>query len=81
MSVTIGLPSAVHGTDGVTPTVFALYLPEEQAIGAMSHVFKKGADVNPQFGPNSSWGWSGLLWAIKSQDSRLGSRQGLTRFI
>ncbi|RTE68443.1 hypothetical protein BHE90_017179 [Fusarium euwallaceae] len=63
--VRVGVDVNSQSLDGVTPTVFALYLPEERAIETISHLFERGADVDPQFGPGSCWGLSDLAWAMK----------------
>lgn len=40
--IRVGVDVNSHGVDGLTPTVLALYLPEEQAIKTMSHLLRKG---------------------------------------
>ncbi|KAL6359117.1 hypothetical protein LRP88_09317 [Fusarium phalaenopsidis] len=54
-----------HCLDGAVPTVFALYLPEEQAIKTLFRLFENGADPFARFGPKSSWGLIDLASAME----------------
>lgn len=59
--------------DGATPAVYALYLPEEQALDTISLLFDLGAKTDAQFGENCCWTYADL--------SRAMGKEGLTSWL
>ncbi|KAM5357455.1 hypothetical protein ACJZ2D_016255 [Fusarium nematophilum] len=53
--------------DGATPAIFALYLPEREAMTTISLLFKNGATATTLFGPNGSWSLASLAEAMGKQ--------------
>ncbi|KAH7000886.1 Ankyrin repeat and SOCS box protein 3 [Ilyonectria robusta] len=50
--------------DGATPVVYALYLPEEQALETISLLFALGAKKDAQLGDNYCWTYADLARAM-----------------
>ncbi|KAM5353277.1 hypothetical protein ACJZ2D_016822 [Fusarium nematophilum] len=59
-----GVDADFEDIDGATPTVFALYLPEKEAMQTISCLFEEGANPNRVFGPKSRCTLAGLAEAM-----------------
>ncbi|KAM5357394.1 hypothetical protein ACJZ2D_016310 [Fusarium nematophilum] len=59
-----GVDADFEDMDGATLTVFALYLPEGQAMQTISRLFEEGANPNRVFGPESRYTLAGLAEAM-----------------
>ncbi|KAH7131173.1 ankyrin repeat-containing domain protein, partial [Dactylonectria macrodidyma] len=53
--------------DGATPAVYALYLPEKQAIATISLLFDLGAKADARFGDSHHWTYADLARAMGNE--------------